>query len=214
MKQVLAPRATAGFSLIEMLVAITIVGLLLMLVAPSFSGMMDRQRLRGTNDQLVTDLQLMRTEAVSRQEVAGISFGSNASMTCYVVHTCGGVAAADCGCDCTQATPETRCLYPRREVKLVRLLRSDKVEVQSIAVGSATSTAERVTIEPSTGALYAYFPVVLSGPTPSAMPEFWTQTSLTSSAAAEGSLQIRLGALGRPSVCAPGGLVSGPPACP
>lgn len=207
-------RVRRGFTLVELLIAVAVIALLLVLVAPSFSSMIDLQRLRGTNDQLVTDFQFLRTEAASRQEVTGISFGSNSTMTCYVVHTCGSVSGADCSCDCTQSSPTTRCIAPRREVRVVQLPRSGKVEVGSIRVGTSASVADRVMIDPATGGLIAYFPVVLTGPTPDPVQEFWSETSLATGASASGSLQIRLSSLGRPSVCSPGGAVKGPPACP
>lgn len=207
-------RAEHGLTLIELLIGIAVIGLLLVLAAPSFTSMIELQRLRGTNDQLVTDIQFLRTEAASRQEVTGISFGANSTMTCYVVHTCGSVAGADCSCDCTRATPATRCAAPRREVKVVQVPRSSKVEVASILAAGAPTVAERVTINPATGQLEAYFPIGLSGLPSPPINEFWAETSLSTGSSAQGSLQIRLGALGRPSVCSPGGIVKGPAPCP
>jgi type IV fimbrial biogenesis protein FimT len=210
-----APSAAeSGFTLIELLIGLAIMGVLLVLAAPSFTSMIEMQRLRGTSDQLVTDFQFMRAEAVSRQEVTGISFGSNGTMTCYVVHTCGTMASADCSCDCTAATPTTRCALPRREVKVVQLLRSSKVEVRPIQVGTSPSVAERVMVNPATGGLVAFFPIGLVLIPPDLTSGFWAETSLASGSSAAGSLQTRLSALGRPSVCAPGGVVKGPVACP
>ena len=206
--------AAGGFTLIELLIGFAIMAVLLVLAAPSFTSMIETQRLRGTNDQLTTDIQFMRAEAVSRQEVTGISFGENASMTCYVVHTCGTVTGDDCYCDCTQSSPTTRCLSPRREVKVVQLPRASKVEVKSVRVGTAALVANHVMINPATGAMEIFYPIPLTPvPTPT-VTEFWAETSLSATANTAGALQTRVNLLGRPNVCAPGGVVKGPVACP
>jgi type IV fimbrial biogenesis protein FimT len=207
-------HAENGFTLVELLIGFAVMAVLLVLAAPSFTSMIEMQRLRGTHDQLTTDIQFMRTEAASRQEVTGISFAEDASMTCYVVHTCGTVSGEDCFCDCRQSTPETRCLAPRREVKLVQVPRSSKVAVKSIQVGAAALTSTHVVIDPSTGAMQIYYPVPLT-PTPTpTVAEFWAETSLSPTASTVGSLQTRINMMGRPNVCAPGGVVKGPTPCP
>jgi type IV fimbrial biogenesis protein FimT len=78
-----APSAAeSGFTLVELLIGFAVMAVLLVLAAPSFTSMIEMQRLRGTHDQLTADMQFMRTEAVSRQEVTGISFAENAAMSC------------------------------------------------------------------------------------------------------------------------------------
>jgi type IV fimbrial biogenesis protein FimT len=206
--------AESGFTLVELLIGFAVMAVLLVLAAPSFTSMIEMQRLRGTHDQFTTDVQFMRTEAMSRQEVTGISFAENASMTCYIVHTCGTIDGTDCYCDCRQSTPETRCVAPRREVKVVQLLRSSKVEVRAVPVGSAALTSDHVVIVPSTGGMQIYYPVPLT-PTPTpTVTEFWAETSLSATANTSGSLQTRVNLMGRPYVCAPGGVVKGPTPCP
>jgi prepilin-type N-terminal cleavage/methylation domain-containing protein len=204
-----------GLTLFELLIGMAVMALLMVLAAPSFTSMIEMQRLRGTSDQLLTDVQFMRAEAVSRQEVTGISFAENSTMTCYIVHTCGTIDPADCYCDCRPATEAARCTGgQKREIKLVQLPRSAKVEVRSVQVGTAALISDHVTIDPATGAMNIYYPVPLTPvPTPT-VTEFWAEVSLAPSASASGSLQTRINPMARPNVCAPGGIVKGPIACP
>lgn len=53
-----------GFSLIEMLVVIAMIGMLLSIMAPKFR-MSSTQRVNAAADQLVTDLELVRTRAIT-----------------------------------------------------------------------------------------------------------------------------------------------------
>lgn len=57
-------RRVLGLTLIELMITIAVVGVLLALAAPSFYEFMLVQRLKGVNAELVTDLQLARSEAV------------------------------------------------------------------------------------------------------------------------------------------------------
>ena len=63
-----------GFSLIEALVAVAVLGILLALVGPSFKDYLLVQRLKSINAQLVTDLNFARSEAVTRNNFARVVF--------------------------------------------------------------------------------------------------------------------------------------------
>lgn len=206
-------RPQQGITLIEILVVFAIIAVILVVATPSVSSMIEMQRLRGVNDQLVTDVQFLRTEAATRQELTGITFRENATMTCYIIHTCGTVSGDDCECNCA-AAEGSRCISPRREVRTVQVLKSSQVAVRPTPVGSSTSAPNRVMIDPATGSMFAFFPVVLSGPTPPAIQEFWAQTSLTGGTLVGNSLQVRLSPQARPSICSPGGVVKGSVPCP
>ena len=60
-------RSTArGFTLVEMIVTLAIVGILAMIAAPSFSAFIANQRVRMASYDLFADLSLARSEAVKR----------------------------------------------------------------------------------------------------------------------------------------------------
>lgn len=58
--------ANRGFTLIEMVVTILIVGILATISAPSFSDFIAAQRVKGASTDLVSDLLAARNEAINR----------------------------------------------------------------------------------------------------------------------------------------------------
>lgn len=58
----------SGISLIELLVALTLLGLLTTLGMPSLGGALEQRRLDAARDQLATSIRLARGEAISRNQ--------------------------------------------------------------------------------------------------------------------------------------------------
>lgn len=65
-----SPRHDAGFTLIEMMVAVTVLAVILMLAAPAMQGLLMSQRMRSAAFDLVADLTLARSEALKRGQLA------------------------------------------------------------------------------------------------------------------------------------------------
>lgn len=65
-----------GITLIEALVAISIMVILMSLAVPAFTGLLERNRLRSAADQLYTDLQYARSEAIKRNAKVYFSVSS------------------------------------------------------------------------------------------------------------------------------------------
>jgi type IV fimbrial biogenesis protein FimT len=59
-------RHVRGFTLIEVLVSLAILGILAALAAPSFSGSIKRQRVNSIKDDLIASMQTARSEAIRR----------------------------------------------------------------------------------------------------------------------------------------------------
>lgn len=77
-----------GFTLIELMVVVSISAILLMLAVPSFNDSLARRRLEGVATELITDLQYARTQAIGNN--ADISLVTSA--TGYTISgTSGGV---------------------------------------------------------------------------------------------------------------------------
>ncbi len=96
-----------GFTLIELMVAVSIAAVLLTLAAPSFYDFILTQRLKSISAQLTTDLQLARSEAASRNMPVHVRFSEvTAKLTCYTIYT--SESFKDCNCTkspaCTAAT--------------------------------------------------------------------------------------------------------------
>lgn len=67
----------SGFSLIEMMVAISIVAILASVAVPSFNGMVMSNKLRSYANSLVSSAKLARSEAIKRNAVVTLCASSN-----------------------------------------------------------------------------------------------------------------------------------------
>lgn len=71
----LAPRLTGrrGFTLVELLCALTVLAILAVAAAPSFSSLVANQRVRGASLDLASALVLARSEAVKRNATVSLA---------------------------------------------------------------------------------------------------------------------------------------------
>lgn len=179
-----AAARSRGLTLIELIVVVAVIGVLIAIVAPSFQGMLARQRVEGVNAELVTDLQLARSEVAQRSGSAtpdvAVSFGGNAQITCYAMHT---LPAANC--DCTRP-PGSICTAPAQEIKAMQFPRAAGVNV-----AASSPSGSRVVFAPPQG---------LATP---------GDLVIDVQSAISGQLRIRVNDIGRPIVCSPDGSIRG-----
>ena len=90
-----APCAEQGRSLLEIMVALSILAVTVGAAVPALLDLQARFRLEGQAVELVTDLHYVRSEALSRNQTMRISFHADAAGSCYVLHT-GDMG--DCSC--------------------------------------------------------------------------------------------------------------------
>lgn len=85
-------KSEKGFSLVEVIVAVTLIAVLTIIAVPSLRNYIQRNRLVGTGQQLYYMMQLARSEAVKRNTNVFVSLvpGSN---WCYGINT-----GATCNC--------------------------------------------------------------------------------------------------------------------
>lgn len=82
-----------GFSLIEMLVVITLIGLMLAIIVPKFR-VSTTQRVNTAADQLVKDLEVVRLKAMTTRNVARLTFTAGTqTYTGYLDNNADGVIA-------------------------------------------------------------------------------------------------------------------------
>ena len=67
------PRRERGFTLIELMVGVAILGIAAVIAVPAFGGMFERMRLTGAANELAADLQLARSEAVRRRAAVSLA---------------------------------------------------------------------------------------------------------------------------------------------
>jgi type IV fimbrial biogenesis protein FimT len=178
-----------AFTLIEMLIAIVIGGIILTLAAPSFQQFILRQRLISVNSQLVTDLQFARSEAASRGTLGRVSFNENPSMTCYTLYTSPSNSTR---CDCLLASA-CGAAAGTFEIRTVRIPRDSKVVVVP------AQDLYEFAFSPITGGLFT----IPTDDEASELAAFNIDASV--SGVSSLALQTRLIQSGRPRVCAPSG---------
>ncbi len=59
-------RSPRGFTIIELMIGLTLIGVITMLALPSFIGMMNNMRVRNSAESILTGLQLARSTALQR----------------------------------------------------------------------------------------------------------------------------------------------------
>ena len=77
---------SAGFTLIELMIVITITAILTALAVPSFSVTLDNQRISGAAEAVLSDLRWARAEAIKRNKKVRVTFTSGSNWE-YTIDT-------------------------------------------------------------------------------------------------------------------------------
>lgn len=196
-------RSRQGFSLVELMVALTVLVVLLSLAVPSFREFIQVQRLRSVQAQILTDMQFARSTAVAQGQTRRVGIStwqsvflvvrpSDSSMGCYVIFTdaLNRPDACNCALSGAQRCPDTT---NTREIRTVQLPASEGVQL-TIPVGS-------------TG-IFEFSPVT-GGQTPVISQSMGTvsyaNAAVLASAGSTRSYRTQIAASGRPQACVPTG---------
>lgn len=194
------PTQARGFTLIELMTVIALIGIVLVLAGPSFSDFITVQRLKSATSAIVTDVQYARSEAAARGRQVFMQFRSSGAgaMGCYTIYV--DPANTRDRCDCTNA-PGSACPPGTDEIRTVHFPTSQSVTL------TVVSDEDDFSFHPLTGGIY-FDPSDVLRPLP--LP-------FTADTAVSGGRRLRLsvGVGGRTSVCLPSGVTSpwGYPAC-
>ncbi|WP_457668191.1 GspH/FimT family pseudopilin [Thiolapillus sp.] len=72
-----------GFTLLELLMTVTVLGILTALAVPSFRGLMDRNAVTTTANDLLSSILLARSESIKREQP--VIFSGNSNFTTWEV---------------------------------------------------------------------------------------------------------------------------------
>jgi type IV fimbrial biogenesis protein FimT len=97
-KPMLHPPRGKGFTVIELMIAVAIIGVLAALAIPSLTDFIEKNRLKGAAEEAQSLLQFARSEAVKRNADVFTRFAADGTTT-----WCFGTSTAT-NCDCTSST--------------------------------------------------------------------------------------------------------------
>jgi type IV fimbrial biogenesis protein FimT len=197
-------RRSAGFTLLEVLVALAILGILVGVAMPSFSSFTANQHLVGAAEQVYGHLQQARLEAVSRNTAVRVNFSATGTTTWTY-----GMSHVTNNCDLTKtvATGASACV----------MVVSDGDATLDVGAG-ATDTGDLVLYRfPSTAFTDVKMAIssFSSGTQIVFSPLRGSSTSgiVTLTSAKGAILRVEMSLLGRAKLCTPDASMQGYPAC-
>lgn len=138
-----------GFTLVETLITLSLIGVLMALAVPGIQDIVLKRRLEGAVNAYLSQLQWARTEAVVRNQPMYLGFGRTDTSTCYVFYT--GERGK---CACSQASD--LCESSSQSKLSMVLPRENGIEA------SLTSNIVAVTIDPLRGTITPTFTAVFN----------------------------------------------------
>jgi len=203
-------RPAAGVTLIELMVVLAVTGILLLIAVPSFQEMLQMQRLRGTQAQLITDLQLARSTAVAQGQVSRSGTPNWQSVYLGVRPTSGGLGCYIIFTDALNRPGACNCAQPAGS----RCIDTQAVEIKTVLVPSAQGV--RLSVPAGSSGAFEFSPVT-GGPA-AGLDSVNLTVSYTTGVVevlldAARTYRTTVSATGRPSTCVPAGSPLGGEPC-
>ncbi|MEZ6939469.1 GspH/FimT family pseudopilin [Aeromonas sp. S12(2024)] len=97
-----AEGRSAGFTVIELMIAVALVALLLTVAIPSYQSLHQEQMVKAATQAVYTDIMLLKSEAIKRNRTLQfIIFNSGTSNWCYRISIDGDSSCASCSDTCS-----------------------------------------------------------------------------------------------------------------
>lgn len=116
--------ASSGITLVEVMVALAVLGIVMALAAPSLADMLNKQRMRAVAAEISTDLAYARAESGLRPQNVYVGFRKGNGVSCYTIQLFGSVGQ----CNCTLAEGQSCMNSNAPELKTMRLAQNSGVE--------------------------------------------------------------------------------------
>lgn len=199
------PKLQSGFTMIELMVTLTVAAVLAVLAVPTFSDLLQKSKLRGATDDIVNLLNTSRANAVKLERDVNVSVQGTATWCAGAISASdpanvGDAVPAVAACDCTATT--VACLVGGQNA-LVSSADYNGVTISGVA-NAITYGTGGVTFDKKFGAMDL-----------SLAPSTTTSVVTVTSPSGKFSTQIFLYPLGQTYVCVPSTspFVSGYPSC-
>jgi prepilin-type N-terminal cleavage/methylation domain-containing protein len=156
-------RRTPGFTLVELMIVVALLGVFAALAGPPFVDYLSLQRLRGASSELVTDMAFARSESISRRAFVQLRVQTSTTTPPYSCYSI--VARTDPDtttmCDCLQGPGNACTGLPYTEIKTVVL--PTQLSLTSVAPTTSTVHLDALTFNPRNATIYLDSYVELTG---------------------------------------------------
>jgi type IV fimbrial biogenesis protein FimT len=87
-------QINTGMTLIEVMVVVAIIGIIVAIAAPSFSTMLEKQRIKGATEAVLADLRWARAESIKRNVRVRVTFATGSNWS-YTINTFPALTTSD-----------------------------------------------------------------------------------------------------------------------
>jgi len=199
---------SSGFTLIELMVTLTILVILGFIAVPSFRSMIEKGRLRSDADNVVNLLGVARGEAIKRQHNVTVAFGGTSAAWCVGANRAPDPTAPSATVSAQPTPPAVACDCSTAATSCI-------LENQTSVVTPAANGG--VTGGPVSGSRFAYAQggITFSAQTGTLIPLATIPGLVTLTSPSGYALQITVSPLGQVGACVPAGIsfISGYPSC-
>ena len=142
------PIAVRGFTIVELLVTVTVLGIVLMLGLPNLSAWLQNTQIRGSAEAMVSGLQLARTEALRRNRLVRFNIVDTLDASCNLTATGGNWVVS-------MADPTSKCNVDPSDIDDPFILqkRSSQEGSQNAAISSSAASVTFTGLGNVSGAL-------------------------------------------------------------